>query len=215
LLAVGGVSLDALAPSVGLETLAMQFGKTLVGAIIGAALGIGLLIVVYLQFGIDRMWMAIPVAILTGLGVRILAAKGGHPSYLRGAITVVLALGAYFGGLKISQVVVTHRAAAVAKANPPRVSGDEPGGAAVAKEGQPAAAVEPADTPPVVPVHTGVAARHQPIQVSTRDFVMDCLSLAIAALVAYELGRGSAGASKRNMDADLGEPVPSGTHPDA
>ena len=46
----------------------MQFGKTLVGAIIGAALGIGLLIAVYLLFGIDKMWMAIPVAIVDGLG---------------------------------------------------------------------------------------------------------------------------------------------------
>src|SRR5437764_7857561 len=100
----------------------MQFGKTLVGAIIGAALGIGLLLLVYLQFGIDRMWMSIPVAVLTGLGVRTLAAKNGHPSYLRGAITVALAMGAYFGGLKVSQIVATNRATTVARANPPRVS---------------------------------------------------------------------------------------------
>ena len=62
----------------------MQFGKTLVGAIIGAVLGIGLLIAVYLLAGIDKMWMAIPVAILTGIGVRMVAATSGHASYLRG-----------------------------------------------------------------------------------------------------------------------------------
>ena len=72
----------------------MQFGKTLVGAIIGAVLGIGLLIAVYLLAGIDKMWMAIPVAILTGIGVRMVAATSGHASYLRGAITVVLAMAA-------------------------------------------------------------------------------------------------------------------------
>src|SRR4051812_12051213 len=96
----------------------MQFGKTLVGAIIGAALGIGLLIAVYLLAGIDKMWMAIPVAILTGLGVRMVAATSGHASYLRGAITVVLAMGAYLGGLAITKAVANHRTANVSKAAP-------------------------------------------------------------------------------------------------
>src|SRR6476661_7126824 len=100
----------------------MQLGKTIVGAIIGAVLGIGLLIVVYLFFGVDKMWMAIPVAILTGLGVRMGVATSGHASYLRGAITVVLAMGAYLGGLAVTRAVANHRAAAVSKANPPRVA---------------------------------------------------------------------------------------------
>ena len=38
----------------------MQFGKTLVGGIIGAALGIGLLIAVYLMFGIDNEPLRLP-----------------------------------------------------------------------------------------------------------------------------------------------------------
>src|SRR5215203_6939429 len=100
-----------------LEAFTMQFGKTLVGAIIGAALGIGLLIAVYLLFGIDKMWMAIPVALLTGLGVRMVAATSGHASYLRGAITVLLAMGAYLGGLAITRAVANHRAEAVTMAN--------------------------------------------------------------------------------------------------
>src|SRR5215213_2372669 len=101
----------------------MQFGKTLVGAIIGAALGIGLLIAVYLAFGIDKMWMAIPVALLTGLGVRMVAATSGHASYLRGAITVLLAMGAYLGGLAVTRAVANHRAETV-KANPARVGSE-------------------------------------------------------------------------------------------
>src|SRR5215213_4358541 len=112
----------------------MQFGKTLVGAIIGAALGIGLLIAVYLAFGIDKMWMAIPVALLTGLGVRMVAATSGHASYLRGAITVLLAMGAYLGGLAITRAVANHRAENVSKANPPRVAAQEPGEPGDAKD---------------------------------------------------------------------------------
>jgi hypothetical protein len=45
---------------------------------------------------------------------------------------------------------------------------------------------------------------------STWDFI----SLAVAALVAYELGRGT-GVPKENMGAGPGEPVPGGMHPDA
>lgn len=192
----------------------MQFGKTLVGAIIGAALGIGLLIAVYLLFGIDKMWMAVPVALLTGLGVRTVAKTAGHPSYLRGAITVALAMGAYFGGLRICQVAATHRAETVAKVAPHRAA-DEPGEAGDAKKDEPAADIPPASAPPVVPTATDMAARRPAAPVSTRDFLWNFISLAVAALVAYELGRGSEGARKDASDASSGEPVAAGTHPDA
>ncbi len=62
----------------------MQFGKTLVGAIIGAAIGVGLLLAAGLLFGWDGFWLAIPFAIVTGLGVRLFAATKGHASYARG-----------------------------------------------------------------------------------------------------------------------------------
>src|SRR4051794_30184809 len=107
----------------------MQIGKTLVGAIIGAALGIALLIAVYFAFQIDKMWMAIPVAILTGLGVRMVVATSGHASYLRGALTVVLAMGAYLGGLAITRAVANHRAESVSKTKPAGVATQEPGDA--------------------------------------------------------------------------------------
>src|ERR1043166_9337125 len=110
----------------------MQFGKTLVGAIIGGALGIGLLILVYLQFGIDKMWMAIPVAVLTGLGVRMVVATSGHASYLRGAIT---------------KAVANHKAETVAKANPPRAAAAEPGEAGDAKSEEPAPGPAPVNVP--------------------------------------------------------------------
>src|SRR5215216_3841827 len=131
-----------------LEAFTMQLGKTLVGAIIGAALGIGLLIAVYLAFGIDKMWMAIPVALLTGLGVRMVAATSGHASYLRGAITVLLALGAYLGGLAITKAVANYRAESASKPSAPRAA-EEPSAPGDAKDGEPVAEVPPVNAPPV------------------------------------------------------------------
>ena len=190
----------------------MQFGKTVVGAIIGAALGIGLLIAVYLMFGIDKMWMAIPVALLTGLGVRMVAATSGHASYLRGAITVVLAMAAYLGGLAITRAVANHRAETVSKANPPRAAAEEPGAPGDAKSEEPVA--PPVNAPPTSSQAPELAMRRSamPSQAfSTWDFI----SLAVAALVAYELGRGSGIASKDNLSAGPSEPALGGMHPDA
>jgi hypothetical protein len=191
----------------------MQFGKTLVGAIIGAALGIGLLVAVYLMFGIDKMWMAIPVAALTGLGVRMVAATSGHASYLRGAITVVLAMGAYLGGLAISKAVANLRADAVAKVAPAASHSEEPADAGDAKD-QAAPETKPAEAMPATQVKFDPSAHRAPVPrgpISTWDF----LSLAVAALVAYELGRGSGVSSKDNMGAGPSEPALGGTHPDA
>src|SRR3954469_18097720 len=190
----------------------MQFGKTLVGAIIGAALGILLLIGVYLAAGIDKMWMAIPVAILTGLGVRMVAATSGQASYSRGAITVVLAMAAYLGGLAVTRAVANHRAGAVSRANPPRAAADEPGAPGDAKT-KPGPEAPPANIQPIAPTTDPTMRRSVvPSQsFSTWDFI----SLAIAALAAYELGRGSDGVRKDNMGAEPSEPVLGGTHPDA
>jgi hypothetical protein len=191
----------------------MQFGKTLVGAIIGAVLGIGLLIAVYLLFGIDKMWMAIPVALLTGFGVRMVAATSGHASYLRGAITVVLALGAYLGGLAITRTVANYRAETVAKKSPPPAVAEGPGESKDATDDEPATEPPPVVAPPTAPIDRDLAARRPAIapQFSTWDF----LSLAVAALVAYELGRGSGGVRRETMEAGPSEPAPGGAHPDA
>lgn len=89
----------------------MQLGKALVGAILGAVVGVVLLVVVHMQTGIDKSWMAIPVAILTGLGVRALVTTYGHESYLRGALTALLALGAFMFGMDRASKIAVQRAA--------------------------------------------------------------------------------------------------------
>jgi len=167
----------------------MQLGKSLVGGIIGAALGIGLLVAIYLLFGLDHVGLAVPVAILTGLGVRTMVSTSGHASYARGAITGLLALAAYVGGWYLVADLATRRAKAAPKPPTPNVAAaDSPD------------AGETSDAPVVEapPVQERAPVRANPSGAATRKAVapgqnpMDYIWLGIAALVAYELGRGTA-----------------------
>jgi hypothetical protein len=90
----------------------MQLGKSLVGAIIGGALGIAVLWFVQHHHGWDDYWMAIPVALLTGLGVRFVANVKGHPSYLRGALIGLLSIALFIAGQFVIAQVATRGAAA-------------------------------------------------------------------------------------------------------
>jgi hypothetical protein len=189
----------------------MQLGKTLVGAIIGAAVGIGVMVVAYLV-GFDKVWIAIAVALLTGFGVRMAAARG-NPSYLRGAITVVLALGAYFGGLAITKTVATNRAESVAKMRVTRPAADQAADPADKDATEPAAETPPPVAPPVAAAKTDQTLHRAPM---SNFSPLDFIALAVAALVAYELGRGTSAASKVAMDSGAGEPMTATSqHPDA
>ncbi len=162
----------------------MQLGKALLGAIIGAAIGVGLLFVA--QNWTDSYWLAIPFALLVGFGVRMMVATAGHASYTRGALTGVIALVAYVGGWFLVAQVAKARAAAAPK---PAVV------AAVRVADDDAAAGAAAEVPVAEPVRPldrrmpgGVVGNATPGQ-NPLDYVW----LAIAALVAYELGRGTGG----------------------
>jgi hypothetical protein len=194
----------------------MQLGKTLVGAIIGAALGIALLVVVFLMFHIDRVWLAIPVALLTGLGVRLLVSTSGHASYLRGAITGVLALMAYLlGWWVVAQVAQAQAKNQVAGADRPRAVA-QPANADDADDAADATTeAAPAPAPVAARPAAGGAANQRPAMprgFSTMDFIWLC----VAGLIAYELGRGT-GASPAPAVTSEPEPVgaPAGAHPDA
>jgi hypothetical protein len=177
----------------------MQLGKALIGAIIGAALGVGLLAAVYLVFKIDHVALAIAVALLTGLGVRALVSTSGHASYARGALTGVLALAAYVAGWMLVAELAKARAAAAPKPAP-----------VVARAEQPASdepeATRPAGDAAVMPdarqVDRSTAASNMPKAGAPGQNPLDYLWLAIAGLVAYELGRGTGVAPASTTPAD-------------
>ncbi len=191
----------------------MQLGKTLVGAVIGAALGIGLLFAANLLLGLDQVWLAIPVALLTGIGVRLVVATTGHASYLRGAITVLLALGAYLGGWYLVAAVANHRAANAPQAdNKALAAAEKPAGEpGSAKEHDPEASPDAPQNNPLQPSRQRVGRLALPHQFSVWDYV----SLAVAALLAYELGRGTGGVPRDTTQPVPSGAAPAGTHPDA
>jgi hypothetical protein len=116
------------------EVVIMQLGRTIIGAVIGAAIGIAVMAAIYMAFKLDSAWLALPVAVLTGLGVRMMVATSGHASYLRGAITGLLALGAYLLGWSAMATFAQQTAADAAKST--RVEQPaEPGDKADTEEG--------------------------------------------------------------------------------
>lgn len=195
----------------------MQLGRTLIGAIIGAAIGIAVLVGVYFVFHFDKVWMALPVAILTGLGVRTMVSTWGHASYLRGAITGALALGAYLLGSYVvagiaqqqasaaGQATRTEQAANAEKATDATDDADEAGDAETAE-----APKTTADQPRPGP-QAGARSQRAAKTYSALDFVILCVS----ALIAYELGRGTAAKPVVVVGEESVTEVPQSTHPDA
>jgi hypothetical protein len=167
----------------------MQLGKALVGAIIGGLLGIGLCIAVYyLADGFDKPWLAIPVAILTGLGVRALVQTKGHPSYARGGLTAIVAVLAFLAFYPVVAQLTTRTAARPIAAQ---------GGAARPAEGP---ADDAADEPAVADAPVEEVATDQRRDLAPAAMrkqrqqpwsVVEVIALGLAAFIAYELGRGS------------------------
>ncbi|HEX4414093.1 MAG TPA: hypothetical protein VH107_10730 [Lacipirellulaceae bacterium] len=185
----------------------MQFAKSLVGAIIGAAVGIALLFAIY-RFS-DGFWSAIPFAILTGLGVRMAVTTGGHPSYARGALTAIIALAAYIGGLSLVAYTATARANAPVAHVAAADQSSEGKGDGENKDAD-AAASQIAETKTnTMPTEGHRGPIVGPQQFNTWNFVW----LGIAAFVAYELGRGSDAATAYSEPAAT--PIAAGAHPDA
>jgi hypothetical protein len=185
----------------------MQFAKSLIGGIIGAAIGIALLFAIY-RFS-DGFWSAVPFAILTGLGVRMAVNTAGHASYARGALTAILALAAYIGGLSLVAAVTTASARApVAHA----AAADESSKGSGDSEDKDAGSAAPA---PVVEtkMSTGGEGHRGPIVAPQQFNAWNFVWLGVAAFIAYELGRGSDAAATYAEPAAT--PAAAGVHPDA
>jgi hypothetical protein len=194
----------------------MQLGRAVIGAIIGAAVGIGMLVAIYLSpLQLDAVWLAIPVAVLTGLGVRMMVSTWGHASYLRGAITGVLALGAYLVGWWVVAQVATQRANANTELRTEKMPAVEQPAESndAAEDSKDEETVEAAKAPEHPGPAAGAAVRKSlPPGQSPWDYIW----LGVAALIAYELGRGTAAKSVAVVDeTSPPENESQGTHPDA
>jgi hypothetical protein len=196
----------------------MQFGKSLVGALIGGVLGIALVILVHYLTGWDKAWLAIPVALLTGLGVRWMVATHGHPSYARGALTGIIAILAFLASYPIIAQLTTRGSVARPitrdAAAPPRAdvaadaldpAADEPASETPADQDEepatdveePAADEQDPDQGAAPPPSAEPGEREFPVAGAPRNprpqefSTWDFVWLCISALIGYELGRGS------------------------
>jgi hypothetical protein len=187
------------------------WGPTLIGGIVGAAVGIGLHIV--LETGVlgtppyEAAWFAIAIGLLTGLGVRWANKNHMERSYARGAASAFIALGAIvLSTFLISKVMASRDAMAKkpitgatmpADAETDAEAGDAVGANADAADAAPAADA-PADRGAAPVGQTDRAGRPRgPDDLNPWQFVF----MALGGLVAYEFGRGI-DHSKRAVPAD-------------
>jgi hypothetical protein len=209
----------------------MQLGKSLVGALVGGAVGIAALICIHMLTFWDKYWLAILVAIFTGVGVRMAANTSGHASYARGALTALVAILAFLAWFPI-QTQLTVRGAlakpilpirAPAEAAPADTDEADETAELADADGQDDAAeseeTEGADTEAATPaadaaaqpkdeapnVAPGGLAKQRAQQFSTWDLVWLC----VAGLIAYELGRGTAPAATGAIGSPDDGPPPS------
>jgi hypothetical protein len=164
----------------------MQLGKSLLGAIVGGVIGVLLLLGVYYLCESDHTALAILVAVCAGVGVRASVETKGHASYLRGALTCLVAILAFAGGKFLIAGLASHGVFAKTLKAQPQVVADAPKDSENAGTASTEAPKMEAESRPRGDIG-GEGIMHTPRAFSTWDFVL----LSIAALVAYELGRGT------------------------
>jgi hypothetical protein len=171
----------------------MGVGPTLLGGLVGAAVGVGLHTVLetgMLGKPIEASWFAIVIGLLTGLGVRQANRTHMERSYLRGAISGIIALAAIYGSTVLIAEIMKKRDRSL-PTKPATVAAE------VAEETSDGAAeagdVTVAETPPVDAERTinpalggGVVVNPRAGDLNPWQFVF----MALGALVAYEFGRG-------------------------
>ena len=188
----------------------MGVGPTLLGGVVGAAVGVGLHTLLetgMLGKPIEASWFAIVIGLLTGLGVRQANRMHMERSYLRGAISGIIALAAIYGStvliaeiMKKRDLAVATKPAAAAAAEASEEEGDEPGDATATADAE-----TPIDETGGRPLNPALGDANV---VGARAGDMNpwqFVFMALGALVAYEFGRG-AGAPKAAEPTDATPP---------
>lgn len=183
------------------RTSGSGIGPTLIGGLVGAAVGIGLHLALEVGANYEAPWFAILTGFTTGLGVRQ-ATKNSGPrvSYARGALTSLIALAAIVATYPLISMALDLKSDAAKKKSPTdaaqadAAATDEAAeGEAAGEEeaaGEDAAAKEPATADAATAAATGTPKNK--LTLARGDFNLNqFLFMALGALVAYPLGRGS------------------------
>ncbi len=159
--------------------------RTLIGGIVGLALG-SILLAVLMSQGIQSYWPILPVGLIAGLTVRSFA-KNKHGGYAGGGLAAIATLLALLTGPLLAQKIIANQApktpanrpAAVAQAGEPGDEADAPAEAVATQE--------PLAVPASDEVSTALRYR---AQMKQKFPVWDAICLAIGCLIAYEVGKG-------------------------
>ncbi|WP_428307802.1 hypothetical protein [Lacipirellula sp.] len=185
----------------------MGVGPTLLGGIVGAAVGVGLHTLLetgLLGKPIEASWFAIIIGLLTGVGVRQANRQHMERSYLRGAISGIVALAAIYGSTVVIAEIMKKRDVSIA-AKPPTIAVDDETTGDEAADGAEATAEEPVEETTEEATNPALAGMGtMPTRTSDLN-PWQFVWMAIGALVAYELGRG-AGAPKTAEPVDAMPP---------
>lgn len=91
----------------------MNLGKTIAGALVGAALGVVIQIAIEQALGYQLSWFPIITGLLTAFGVRKMdASTATTVSYVRGGVAAVIALVAIFVAVQAGSMVTMKRLSA-------------------------------------------------------------------------------------------------------
>lgn len=181
--------------------------KVLLGGVVGAVLG-AIIIAAAAANGFDALWVALPVSVVCGLCVGMIAKQQSN-MYVRGAAAALALMLAVIGG-KLGAVAFLNGQ------NQTSVLGAaEPVAPAVAADDEPAPGVESpaADVEEDVrqaPTLTRLPSQPMPAMdsLTASDYSLtDGIWLAVSALVAYQLGKGHQNAAATPVtEASSSEP---------
>lgn len=189
----------------------MQLKNALIGAVVGGLIGVGVLVAAFMFFGVQHTALALVVAALVGGGVRAMASTKGHASYVRGALTALVAIAAFVGGnIVVAKVAQSQMAANAAQPMLPAKTLEQKSEVATDDTAAEAPAEPVAEAMEVrrtgLPAGSGVRGPKKS-DYSPMDFIL----LSVAALIAYELGRGSGTSPAINTTSPEAPTAPAAT----
>jgi hypothetical protein len=153
----------------------------------------------------------------------MLVGRASGASIARGALTMIIAIAAYIGGWTVVTGMLTAKAnAASSKVPAGAVTGPAAGEPAATEDDSTATDEKkadegkeeaPAKTAPLPKQSEQLSGAKSTVSMGKGAYgTLDIVCLAVAALIAYQLGRGSGNPSPA---ASTSESAPAGAHPDA
>ncbi|WP_442484855.1 hypothetical protein [Aeoliella sp. SH292] len=122
----------------------MKLGPSLIGAVVGALVGVAAQIGLESSLGRETVWFALVVGLLTGLGARLMAGGAiARASFLRAGLAALVALAAIFGASYASSELTRKKSVEAYETAPLPPARTEVAAAPVVDEGEDSETTDP------------------------------------------------------------------------